>query len=81
MDPLRILHVQHSLEPGGMENGVVNMARALHPRGFEVHVACLARSGECAQRLPDPSLVHVLDKGEGFSPKAVYRLAPAATGK
>lgn len=72
--PLRILHVQHSLEPGGMENGVVNIACALQPRGFEFHVACLSKSGEFAARLPDPDLVHVLAKPEGFSPRTVLRL-------
>ena len=72
--PLRILHVQHSLEPGGMENGVVNIANALEPRGFEFHVACLARTGEFATRLPDPALVHVLGKPEGFSLRAVLKL-------
>lgn len=71
---LRVLHVQHSLEPGGMENGVVNVARALQPRGFEFHVACLARSGAFAERLPDPGLVHSLSKPEGFSPRTVLRL-------
>ena len=42
---MKILHVVNSLEPGGMENGVVNMARALEPRGFEIHIACLERRG------------------------------------
>jgi len=73
--PLRILHVQHSLEPGGMENGVVNIARELQPRGFEFHVACLAKGGEFAARLPDPNLVYVLAKPEGFSPRTVLKLS------
>lgn len=72
--PLRILHVQHSLDPGGMENGVVNVARALRPRGFEFHVACLSKSGDFADRLPDPRLVHALGKPEGFSLPTVLRL-------
>lgn len=72
--PLRILHVQHSLEPGGMENGVVNVATALQPRGFEFHVACLSKGGDFAERLPDPSLVYALGKTEGFSAPTVFRL-------
>src|SRR5436189_1597635 len=28
-NPVRVLHVVNSLEPGGMENGVVNIARGL----------------------------------------------------
>ncbi|MFT5411919.1 MAG: glycosyltransferase involved in cell wall biosynthesis, partial [Verrucomicrobiales bacterium] len=72
--PLRILHVQHSLEPGGMENGVVNIANALQPRGFEFHVACLSKTGEFAARLPDPNLVNVLSKPNGFSLRIVFKL-------
>ena len=78
--PLRILHVQHSLHPGGMENGVVNVARALQPRGFEFHVACLSTSGGFAERLPDPSLVHALGKPPGFSRATVNRLRQLIRG-
>lgn len=72
---LRVLHVQHSLEPGGMENGVVNLAQALHPKGIEFHVACLSSSGGFADRLPDPGLVYALNKPEGFSPRCIARLS------
>lgn len=72
---MKILHVVHSLEPGGMENGVVNMARALTPRGFDIHVACLERRGLFADRLPAPEQVTVLGKQRGFSPRAAWRLA------
>lgn len=72
---MKILHVVNSLDPGGMENGVVNMAHALEPRGFEIHVACLARRGAFADRLPHPDRVAVLGKTGGFSPRAALRLA------
>ena len=72
---MKILHVVNSLEPGGMENGVVNMARALEPHGFEIHVACLERSGAFAERLPIPKRVVVLGKRRGFSPGALWRLS------
>ena len=39
---MRILHVVDSLRPGGMENGVVNMAHQLAGT-HEVAVACLRR--------------------------------------
>jgi glycosyltransferase involved in cell wall biosynthesis len=71
---LRILHVVTSLEPGGMENGVCNLAQGLLPRGIAAHVACLERSGPFAQRLPDPAQVTVLGKGNGFSVRAVFAL-------
>ena len=76
---MKILHVVNSLDPGGMENGVVNMARALEPRGFEVHVACLERPGAFAARLPHPGHVTVLGKAGGFSPRAALRLAGEIT--
>ena len=72
---MKILHVVNSLEPGGMENGVVNMARALERRGFEIHVACLERLGAFAARLPHPERAVILGKGHGFSPAATWRLA------
>ena len=74
---MKILHVVNSLDPGGMENGVVNMAHALEARGFEMHVACLERRGAFADRLPHPERVEVLGKSGGFSPRAVVRLARA----
>ena len=75
MKTLRVLHVVHSLEPGGMENGIVNIACGLSSRGIETHVACLERRGEFAERLPDRSRVAVLGKSRSFSPLAVFRLA------
>ena len=72
--PLKILHVVISLGPGGMENGIVNVARALPPGEFEVHVCCLETSGAFAARLPQPENVHVLRKPPGFSLRAVRDL-------
>jgi glycosyltransferase involved in cell wall biosynthesis len=74
VSPRRILHVVHSLDPGGMENGVANLARGLAPRGIETHVACLERLGAFAARLPAPENVRVLGKAGGFSPLAAFRL-------
>ena len=74
---MKILHVVHSLEPGGMENGLVNMARALTPRGFEFHVACLEQRGAFAERLPLPESTFVLGKKSGFSAGAAWNLGRA----
>ena len=70
---MRIVHLVNSLDPGGMENGVCNIATGLQPRGFESHVACLERRGTFAERLSGN--VHVLGKRGGFSPRAVFNLA------
>jgi glycosyltransferase involved in cell wall biosynthesis len=72
---LKILHVVLSLEPGGMENGVVNVARGLDPKQFEIHAACLERGGSFIERLPKPKNVYVLDKKPGFSWRTVFALA------
>src|SRR6187551_2028213 len=74
MTPLRVLHVVTSLEPGGMENGVCNLANALALRGIETTVACLERSGPFADRLPNPKAVEILGKRNGFSPRATLAL-------
>jgi glycosyltransferase involved in cell wall biosynthesis len=71
---IKILHVVTSLEMGGMENGLTNVAGRLDPGEFEVHVCCLERSGPFAQRLPQPENVTVLHKPPGFSWRAVRDL-------
>ncbi len=71
----KILHVVFSLEPGGMENGLVNVASRLNREEFEVHVCCLERGGDFIQRLPEPANVSVLHKSSGFSFRTVGKLA------
>ncbi|MCX8155464.1 MAG: glycosyltransferase [Verrucomicrobiae bacterium] len=72
--PQLILHVVFSLEPGGMENGLVNVARRLDAREFAVHVCCLEKAGEFLRRLPPAIGVTVLGKGGGMSPATVMKL-------
>lgn len=72
---MKILHVVNSLDPGGMENGVVNLTRGLEARGFESHVACLERRGAFSGRLPGSSKTFLLGKTRGFSPVAAWRLS------
>lgn len=73
--PLRILHVVFSLEQGGMENGLVNVANGLNREQFEIHIACLEREGSFAQRLREPRHLYVLGKEVGFSWKALSALS------
>ena len=72
---IRILHLVNSLDPGGMENGVCNIATGLESRGMETHVACLERSGAFSVRIPEPNRIHILHKTVGFSPRAAWNLA------
>jgi glycosyltransferase involved in cell wall biosynthesis len=72
---LRVLHVVFSLDAGGMENGIVNLSRALEGRGYEIHACCLARGGNFVERFARPDHVTLLGKAEGFSPGAARSLA------
>ena len=73
----RILHVVYSLDPGGMENGVVNVANSLVNNRFEVIILCLSHRGELAKRLHSYIRVIELNKRPGLDlciiPK-IYRL-------
>lgn len=60
-----IIHVQHvllSLQPGGLENGVVNLINRLDENGFRSSVCCLKRAGEFSARLP-PDKVTIREMG------------------
>lgn len=58
-----------------MENGLVNVARGLDSKQFEVHAACLERGGSFVERLPEPQNVYILNKPDGFSWRTVFALA------
>ncbi|HWP59903.1 MAG TPA: glycosyltransferase [Candidatus Acidoferrales bacterium] len=49
---MKIVHVVHSLEIGGLENGVVNLVNRLDPQVFKHVICCLSRSGKLAARIP-----------------------------
>ena len=76
---LRVLHVMHSLEPGGMENGVVNYVRLLEGSGFQIGICCLAKTGAFQKRLPSSVPVYCLEKEDGFSWKWVRELRDKAS--
>ena len=65
--PIRILHTVYSLDPGGMENGIVNVANRLDPGRFRVAVCCLERRGAFADRLPSSVEVSAIGRQPGFS--------------
>lgn len=74
VETIRVLHVLDSLAPGGLENGVVNVAQRLHGHGFDIHAACLRFRGDFASRMPEPAKVVVMGKTSGFSFKAARAL-------
>jgi len=62
---LKILHILHSLQVGGLENGVVNLINRLEPERFEHAICCITTSGPMAERLERPVEIHELGKGAG----------------
>ncbi len=72
---IKVLHIVLSLEPGGMENGLVNVAKLLHNNGFDIYVCCLEKIGDFADRFPDKSKIFLLNKQPGISFKTMYRLS------
>lgn len=47
----KILHVVHSLEVGGLENGLVNLLNRLDPDRFQHTVCCLTSAGKFSKRI------------------------------
>jgi len=73
---LHVLHVLLSLEPGGLENGVVNVVNGLDPRRFRSSVVCLKSAGEFARRITDPAVrIHEMGWRGGADVKLPLRLA------
>jgi sugar transferase (PEP-CTERM/EpsH1 system associated) len=60
---IKILHVIDSLDVGGMERIVIDVANGLDPARFEQTVCCLSRRGEAAGFLHEG--VRCLDLGKG----------------
>jgi glycosyltransferase involved in cell wall biosynthesis len=69
----RVAHIVFSLEPGGMENGVVNLCNRLGPE-FASSVYCLRRRGAFADRLQPGVPVRMLGFPDRFTPLGVMRL-------
>lgn len=73
---IKILHILHSLQIGGLENGVVNLINNLNSERFEHAICCIDSSGPMAERINRPVEIFSLDKGE----KRDYLLPIKITG-
>jgi sugar transferase (PEP-CTERM/EpsH1 system associated) len=71
---LHVAHVVHSLQVGGLENGVVNLVNGAGP-GLRHTVVCLTTAGPLRARLRPEVEVFVLGKGRGHDVRAFVRLA------
>src|SRR5207344_1502090 len=47
----KIVHVVHSLQAGGLENGLVNLLNRLDAERFQQTVCCLTTKGTFAERI------------------------------
>ncbi len=56
MSPIKIVHIVHALDVGGLENGLVNVINNLDPERFSHSIVCLIRSGAIAQRIQRPDV-------------------------
>lgn len=75
-DRLHIAHVVLSLQPGGLENGVVNVVNGIDPARFRSSVLCLKVAGEFAGRIRAPGAeVHAFGLQKGNDPALPWKLA------
>src|SRR5205814_2134671 len=77
-EPVRVVHVVPSLEPGGLENGLVNIIGLADARAVSHSVICLERAGSFASRLPAGVPLVAIGKRPGRDLRALAATALAA---
>jgi len=73
--PLQIAQIVFSLQPGGMENGVVNLSNGLPEPATRTTFLCLEEAGAFAARLRSGVHVQALGRRPGWDWRACWRLA------
>lgn len=73
---IHVMHIVDSLEVGGMENGVVNIANSIDKERFKLSICCLSHPGVLSKRIQDKNILVVsLGWAGGFRPKLILKLA------
>lgn len=72
---IHIIHTTESLEIGGLENGVVNIANNLDSERFTTIICCLRRGGPLKERLAPHVRVICLNEELGFHPQSAFSIA------
>ncbi|MEK6250168.1 MAG: glycosyltransferase [Planctomycetales bacterium] len=74
--PIHIMHLIHSLEAGGMENGVVNLCNRLDTTRFSASICVLSAGGQLESRI-DRDRVELVEVKRHFGndPSVPFRLA------
>ena len=62
---IKILHILHSFNMGGLENGVVNRLNNSDQDMFEHEICCVTKSGNSALRLKRRIPIYEMHKREG----------------
>ncbi len=75
--PLKVAQVVFSLQPGGMENGVVNLANHMPESQALMAFLCLEEAGAFAERLKPGVIVQTLGRRPGWDWRACWRLSRA----
>jgi sugar transferase (PEP-CTERM/EpsH1 system associated) len=74
-DLKRILHIVHSLNIGGLERVVVDLAACSLAEGYETAVCCLAEKGDLAAQAEDRGIrVFEMKKRKGIDPVLPFRI-------
>src|SRR5688500_911904 len=78
IEPVRVAHIVHGFETGGLEHGIVKLLNALPPEAYRHALISLTQIGPLVENLKVPEMRFLaLQKGEGNDPKLVYTLATA----
>jgi sugar transferase (PEP-CTERM/EpsH1 system associated) len=72
--PIRVVHVVHSFETGGLEKGVATLASHASP-DIQHIVLCLTRSGDSYRLLPPGTPLIELCKRPGHSLRFIFKLS------
>src|SRR5580704_11619851 len=76
LSPMRIVHLVASLEIGGLERLVVDLAREQRQSGHEVSICCLYRRGPFAEDAEAAGIpVTCFNKTDGIHPGVFFRLS------
>lgn len=76
MKPVKIMHVIHSLDIGGLENGLVNLINTMDSNRFSHAICCISQSGRNAEKLNQQDVsIFEMKKGERSELLMPLRLA------
>ncbi|HOW42783.1 MAG TPA: glycosyltransferase [Candidatus Omnitrophota bacterium] len=72
---INVMHIQESLDVGGMENGIVNLANHLNGEYFKVTLCCLNKMGSLCNRVNDKRVRIInMEQKEGLALFLVFKL-------